>query len=130
MSLMCPIGPESNLLEPSAKQCHRLFLPNPILSLKDLLVIKNTTHRGWKVCSHTFSKSDLVCGLWCFDAKISYGFMCWTFQSKVIDITFPREDGAQGLQKALIRVADESCKAARDGYQILILSDRKAGETR
>lgn len=56
--------------------------------------------------------------------------MDWVFQSKVIDITFPREDGAQGLQKALIRVADESCQAARDGYQILILSDRKAGETR
>jgi glutamate synthase (NADPH/NADH) len=49
MSLMCPIGPEANLLEPSEKQCHRLLLPNPILSLYDLEVIKATRHRGWKV---------------------------------------------------------------------------------
>ena len=49
MSLMCPIGPEANLLEPSEKQCHRLFLPHPILSLYDLEVIKATRHRGWKV---------------------------------------------------------------------------------
>jgi len=49
MSLMCPIGPEGNLLEPSARQCHRLFLNHPILSLKDLIVIKKTSHRNWKV---------------------------------------------------------------------------------
>jgi hypothetical protein len=49
MSLMCPIGPEANLLEPSEKQCHRLFVPHPILSLYDLEVIKATRHRGWKV---------------------------------------------------------------------------------
>jgi hypothetical protein len=46
---MCPIGPEANLLEPSEKQCHRLLLPHPILSLYDLEVIKATRHRGWKV---------------------------------------------------------------------------------
>jgi len=49
MSLMCPIGPEANILIPSAKQCHRLFLPNPILSLYDLEVLRNNQHRGWKV---------------------------------------------------------------------------------
>ena len=49
MSLMCPIGPEANLLEPREKQCHRLFLHNPILSPKDLEVIKATKHSGWKV---------------------------------------------------------------------------------
>lgn len=54
MSLMCPIGPEANILVPSAKQCHRLFLPNPILSLYDLEVLRNNQHRGWKV------KTDLA----------------------------------------------------------------------
>lgn len=49
MSLMCPIGPEANILQPSAKQCHRLMLPQPILSLPDLEIIKRNTHRGWKV---------------------------------------------------------------------------------
>lgn len=49
MSLMCPIGPEGNILMPNAKQCHRLFLPNPILSLYDLEVLRNNQYRGWKV---------------------------------------------------------------------------------
>ena len=48
MSLACPIGPEGNLLEPSAGQCHRLWLENPILSMGDLDNIKGTCIKGWK----------------------------------------------------------------------------------
>ncbi|XP_015429364.1 PREDICTED: putative glutamate synthase [NADPH] isoform X2 [Dufourea novaeangliae] len=48
MSMLCPIGPESNILEPNERQVHRLFLPQPILSLADLEVIKRTKFRGWK----------------------------------------------------------------------------------
>lgn len=51
MSLLCPIGPESNILEPNEMFVHRLFLEQPILSLHDLEVIKETNYRGWK--SHT-----------------------------------------------------------------------------
>ena len=47
MSLACPIGPEGNILEPSAELCHRLWLDNPILSLGDLKAIKTTAIRGW-----------------------------------------------------------------------------------
>ncbi|PSN37438.1 Glutamate synthase 1 [NADH] [Blattella germanica] len=93
MSLMCPIGPEANLLEPSEKQCHRLFLHNPILSLKDLEVIKATKHSGWK--------------------------------TKVIDITGPK-----GLSKTLARTCEEACRAAQEGYQLIVLSDRRAGASR
>jgi len=49
MSLACSIGPEANMLEPTAEQCHRLILPHPILSLADLEVLKATRHRGWRV---------------------------------------------------------------------------------
>ncbi len=49
MSLECPIGPEDNILEPSAEQCHRLVLPHPILSIGDLEVLKSTRPRGWRV---------------------------------------------------------------------------------
>jgi glutamate synthase (NADPH/NADH) len=48
MSLACPIGPEGNILEPNAKQCHRLWLKNPMLSLSDMEVIKQTNHINWK----------------------------------------------------------------------------------
>lgn len=87
MSLMCPIGPEANLLEPSEKQCHRLFLPHPILSLYDLEVIKATRHRGWKtkVIDITFdaeegpkglSKAlDKICEEACRAAQESYQFI-------------------------------------------------------
>ncbi|CAH1799875.1 unnamed protein product [Owenia fusiformis] len=48
MSLACPVGPETNILEPTLEQCRRLWLHQPILSLKDLDVIKSTTYKGWK----------------------------------------------------------------------------------
>lgn len=98
MSLACPIGPEQNILEPSAKQCHRIFLENPIISLEDLEVLRHNTHRGWK--------------------------------TKVIDITFDREEGPRGLLKALDRIRAEASAAAMDNYQLIILSDRKVGFSR
>lgn len=54
MSLMCPIGPESNILIPSPKQCHRIFLNNPVISLYDLEVLRCNKHRGWKVIKNYF----------------------------------------------------------------------------
>nr|CAD7402429.1 unnamed protein product [Timema poppensis] len=98
MSLMCPIGPEANLLVPGSKQCHRLFLKNPIISLQDIEVIKATSYREWK--------------------------------SKIIDITFDKKEGPKGLSIALDRICEESCKAAQENYQLLILSDRKSGPHR
>ncbi|EFN72550.1 Glutamate synthase [NADH], amyloplastic [Camponotus floridanus] len=98
MSMLCPIGPESNILEPNEVQVHRLFLPQPILSLSDLEILKRTTHRGWR--------------------------------TKVIDITYPVEDGPNGLLKTLNRVNNEANAAARDGYQLLVLSDRRGGPSR
>lgn len=47
MSLQCPIGPEDNILKPSSKQVHRLWLKNPVISIADLDILKQTTHRNW-----------------------------------------------------------------------------------
>ncbi|KAK0097828.1 hypothetical protein PV326_013412 [Microctonus aethiopoides] len=98
MSLLCPIGPESNILEPNELQVHRLFLPHPILSLSDLEIIKNTTYRGWK--------------------------------TKVIDITYPKEEGVSGFAKTLLRVDNEANEAAMDGYQLIVFSDKRGGPDR
>ncbi|KAK6621297.1 hypothetical protein RUM43_011603 [Polyplax serrata] len=98
MSLRCPIGPEANILEPSAKQCHRLILPNPIISPQDLQVLKKNEHRGWKTC--------------------------------VIEATSAVEDGPSGLIKTLNRVCEEACAAAKNGYQLIVLSDKGAGPKR
>lgn len=60
MSMQCPLGPEANLLQPSAQQVHRIWLPNPILSIPDTQLLKRNTHRGWKtkVLDITFQYSE------------------------------------------------------------------------
>ncbi|XP_068630791.1 uncharacterized protein [Battus philenor] len=65
MSLLCPIGPVANILEPSAEFVHRLFLPQPILSLPDLEALKRSCHRGWrtKVIDCTYDYTEGPSGL-------------------------------------------------------------------
>ena len=48
MSLECYIGPETNLLDTTAQNAHRLLVPHPILSNEQLAAIKQMDHRGWK----------------------------------------------------------------------------------
>ena len=98
MSLLCPIGPESNILEPSENYVHRLFLVHPILSLDDLEVIKYNTYDGWSTC--------------------------------IIDCTYPKAEGPNGLLKTLDRVCAEAHKAASNNVQLIVLSDRQAGPER
>lgn len=52
------------------------------------------------------------------------------WRTKVIDCTFPPEDGKAGLLKALDRVCEEATDAARGGYSLVVLSDRLAGASR
>ncbi|XP_052750454.1 uncharacterized protein LOC113511910 [Galleria mellonella] len=65
MSLLCPIGPTANILEPSAAFVHRLFLQQPVLTLPDLAALIRTRHRGWttKVLDCTFDYTDGPGGL-------------------------------------------------------------------
>lgn len=64
MSLQCPIGPEGNLLHPSAEQTHRLWISNPILGRTDLAIIKRTNYKNWKskVIDISFPYSDGIAG--------------------------------------------------------------------
>lgn len=65
MSLLCPIGPAPNILQPGAEFVHRLFLPQPVLSLPDLDALKRTSYRGWKtqVLDCTYEASSGASGL-------------------------------------------------------------------
>ncbi|CAH0729004.1 unnamed protein product, partial [Brenthis ino] len=65
MSLMCPIGPAANILQPGADFVHRIFLPQPILSIPDLEALKRTTFRGWRtqIIDCTFPTSAGAHGL-------------------------------------------------------------------
>lgn len=51
-------------------------------------------------------------------------------QTKVIDVTFDKEDGPSGFSKALDRICEEASEAANSNYQLIILSDRSAGSER
>lgn len=98
MSLACPIGPEANILIPSAQQCHRLWLEQPIININDLEVIINTRYKGWK--------------------------------TKVIDCTYPVEEGRPGYLRRLEAIPAEAIKAISKGNTVVVLSDRKAGSRR
>ncbi|MCC9603201.1 glutamate synthase large subunit [Stieleria sp. JC731] len=52
------------------------------------------------------------------------------WNSRVIDITFDRKEGKAGLVATLDRICEEAEKAADDGIQLVILSDRKISEDR
>ncbi len=47
------------------------------------------------------------------------------WRAKTIDITYPRSEGAAGMQAALDRVCQEAEAAIDDGFSIVVLSDRK-----
>lgn len=52
------------------------------------------------------------------------------WRTKVIDCTFPPQDGKLGLVKVLDRICAEAVEAARSGYTLVVLSDRQAGPER
>ncbi|KAH8022397.1 hypothetical protein HPB51_023965 [Rhipicephalus microplus] len=49
-------------------------------------------------------------------------------QTKEIDIVFSASEGGPGLLNAIRRICDEACTAAKYGYTLIVLSDRKAGK--
>ncbi len=102
MSLECYVGPQQNLLESTEAHAHRLLVPHPILTNEQMAAIKQMNHRGWR--------------------------------TKVIDITFekPQNEAAAGdaLREALDRICAEALAAIREGYSLIVLSDRAMGPNR
>ncbi|XP_024399147.1 glutamate synthase 1 [NADH], chloroplastic isoform X2 [Physcomitrium patens] len=52
------------------------------------------------------------------------------WRTKIIDITFPRSGGSEGLEKALDRICAEARLAISDGCTVLVLSDRATSAQR
>jgi hypothetical protein len=77
MSLVCPVGPEGNLLaDPSAEHCKRLVIRHPVLSLEEMETLKHHQYKG-------------------ADGS--------TFKSAVVDITFPAGSGPDGIIQVSIK---------------------------
>lgn len=52
------------------------------------------------------------------------------WRSKVIDTTYAKSEGADGLKGALDRICAEARQAIKDGYSLVVLSDRELGADR
>ncbi|HEX3391392.1 MAG TPA: glutamate synthase large subunit, partial [Solirubrobacteraceae bacterium] len=52
------------------------------------------------------------------------------FSSRTLDITWPVQEGPDGMERALVRVCDEAHEAISEGVNIIILSDRQLSQRR
>ncbi|NLG47930.1 glutamate synthase large subunit, partial [Gordonia sp. (in: high G+C Gram-positive bacteria)] len=95
------IGPEHDLLHPTAESCRQIFLPQPILHNDDL--------------SKLIHAND--------DARFP------DFRSVIIRGLYPVAEGGEGLRKALDNVRSQVSEAIAGGARIIVLSDRESNET-
>lgn len=100
MSLGSYVGPQGNLLDMTKEDCHRLYLPSPMLSVEEFNAMMkiNDIHRDWSVA--------------------------------IVDITFAKDDGIAGYYSALDRINDAATEAIERGDKIIVLSDRKTSSDR
>src|SRR6058998_2821154 len=99
MSLVSIIGPRPNLFDlEGTSHLKRLEVRQPILTDADLEKIRAISEVG--------------------DGH---------FKSRTLDTTWPAEHGAGGLKEALDRLCARAEAAVREGINIIILSDRRAG---
>ena len=102
MSLVSLIGPRPNLLgHESAGEHKRLEVQQPVLSNTDIERIRH-------IEDHTGG----------------------AFRTRTLDICYPAEQGAGGMQAAVEALCQAAEQAVHDGYNILILSDRQVAVDR
>jgi glutamate synthase (NADPH/NADH) large chain len=102
MSLVSFIGPRPNILDlKGTSKTKRLEVAQPILTNEQLERIRQI-------------------------GDISDN----PFRSRTIDITFPADYGAEGLEAAIYGISADAEAAIFDGYNIIILSDRAVGPDR
>ena len=100
MSLVSLIGPRPNLLGQSDGGGNmRLEVSQPILTNKDLERIRAIE-----------------------------GATDGAFKTRTISLLYPAIDGADGMEPALKNVCAKAEQSVRDGYNIIIISDRKVDE--
>ncbi len=104
-SLKATVGPESDLLNPTAASCHQIVLPQPILRNHELAKLVN------------LDPDDEVNGH-------KHGM-----RSAIIRCLYPVAEGGAGLRDALAEIRRAASEAIAGGARILILSDRESNET-
>ena len=101
MSLVSIIGPRPNLFDlEGSSKTKRLEVHQPILTNANLEKIRSISDIG----DH--------------------------FKSRTLDTTWPADAGAAGMEAAIAELSAKADAAVRDGINIIILSDRRAGADR
>ncbi|MCZ4583774.1 glutamate synthase large subunit [Rhodococcus opacus] len=100
-SLGGTIGPEHDLLHPTAESCRQIFLPQPILHNDDLSKLIHVNDDG------EFPN----------------------FRSVIVRGLYPVAEGGAGLRKALDDVRYQVSEAIAGGARLVVLSDRESNET-
>ncbi len=102
MSLVSLIGPRPNLLDMDNAGTHmRLEVEQPVLTNEDIERVRG-------IHAHTNG----------------------AFRTRTVDICYPAEQGAAGMEGALELLCREAEQAVGEGYNILILSDRGVSRER
>ena len=96
MSLISYIGTERNILDETAKHCHTLRMPHPILTNRDLERLRRV------------SQGDLLC--------------------TTLPALFRADGGSKELERALDGLCRRASLAIKNGYSMIILSDRGIDE--
>ncbi len=89
------IGPEANMLEPTPEVARQIALKTPIFTNENLEKLRNL-------------RDDSVLG----------------FKSITLPILFDVNRGANGLEEAMTELCQRASQAIKDGFDIIILSDR------
>ncbi|AOW93872.1 glutamate synthase subunit alpha [Rhodococcus sp. WMMA185] len=100
-SLGGTIGPEHDLLHPTAESCHQIYLPQPILHNDDLSKLIHVNDDG-----------DFP-----------------NFRSVIVRGLYPVAEGGEGLRRALDDVRYQVSEAIAGGARLIVLSDRESNET-
>src|SRR3984893_4969971 len=103
-SLSGTVGPEGDLLNPTADSCRQIVLPQPILRNHELARLIN------------LDPDQEIDG-----RKHGLG-------NAVVRCLYPVNRGGQGLKEALDNVRAKVSAAIREGARIIVLSDRKSNE--
>jgi glutamate synthase (NADPH/NADH) len=111
MSLVCPVGPEANLLSKGPEHCARLNVAHPILSLEEMAAVKTSTFRGWKGAT--------------VDMTFPAGSGAEGMEEAIARICEEASEAIQGGASLASGSDEESA-----GSQVVILSDRLAGPGR
>ncbi len=104
-SISATLGPERDLLNPTAESCHQILLPQPILRNHELAKLVNLDPED-EVHGHRHG-----------------------MRAAVISCLYPVAKGGAGLRRALDDIRAEASAAIAGGARILILSDRESNMT-